>query len=202
MRVDAPAYQQEHQTEIHPHHRDHDHAYISVGAEEVRDRDVERKHSREGRPHQRGKYRSRPLMSHAVPAGRDSRIHDGEQQRQHREDRRISQLPGKGIEPVHERALRQPGVQQPQYLRPVDQQREADDDHYYKLLNKMQELAYKISLSYFENNRNKIAAFGFEIQFPRYIYFKVANLIQSFNLYNEVIEWYEDMQKRKTRKDI
>ena len=77
-----------------------------------------------------------------------------------------------------------------------------DDDHYYKLLNKMQELAYKISLSYFENNRNKIAAFGFEIQFPRYIYFKVANLLQSFNLYNEVIEWYEDLQERKTGEDI
>ncbi len=44
--------------------------------------------------------------------------------------------------------------------------------------------------------------FGIEVLFPRYVYFKVANFLRSFDLYDEVIEWYESLQKRETRKDV
>lgn len=76
-----------------------------------------------------------------------------------------------------------------------------DDDHYYKLINKMHDFAGEVGLNYLEY-KSGLAAFGLDTPFPRYIYFKVANLLQSFNLYNEVIEWYEDLQERKTGEDI
>lgn len=74
-----------------------------------------------------------------------------------------------------------------------------DDDHYEKLVSHMHMLAKEIRFSYL---RDKKIAFGVEAPFPRYIYLKVANFLQPYHLYNEVIEWYEDLQVGKTGEDI
>lgn len=76
---------------------------------------------------------------------------------------------------------------------------QVDDDHYDKLISSMSELAKYLKVGYAAFGK---IAFGIEALFPRYVYFKIANFLQSFDLYDEVIEWYESLQKRETGKDI
>ena len=76
---------------------------------------------------------------------------------------------------------------------------QVDDDHYDKLISSMSELAKYLKVGYAAFGK---IVFGIEVLFPRYVYFKVANFLRSFDLYDEVIEWYESLQKRETRKDV
>ena len=78
-------------------------------------------------------------------------------------------------------------------------EKQVDDDHYDKLMEIVEKFALFIKDNYALNGK---LAFGIEAPFPRYIYFKVANLLRPFDLYNEVIEWYEGVQERETRKNI
>lgn len=69
---------------------------------------------------------------------------------------------------------------------------QVDDDCYDRLINSMSEQAKYLKVGYVAFKR---IAFGIEVLFPRYVYFKVANFLRSFDLYDEVIERYESLQK-------
>ena len=78
-------------------------------------------------------------------------------------------------------------------------EKQVDDDHYDRLIGVMVGLATDIHYEFLKHGR---LAFGIDAPFPRYIYFKVANFLQRFDLYNEVIEWYESLQERETGKNV